>query len=220
MIVPHLSRWLLGMCNPLPVVFLCCVWDSYLVPIYSFQIWDWSPASGLKPLFFHVKVVLPSPLVCLGVNHFRRWIMHPWAKKELLKQTFVYTIHLKIRELRESGGLCKRHEWLIKVVECSEDELVCRDGSSNPNAHFFFFHTKIFTKIKLCLPLTIFEKEILTELNVSPIQLHLNNWAFIRTLFILCSYFGITSTTYVFCWTRVLVSPNPWSLVEGLVLEL
>jgi len=35
---------------------------------------------------------------------------YPWTEKELLKETSIYTTHLKIRELRESGGLSKRHE--------------------------------------------------------------------------------------------------------------
>jgi len=33
---------------------------------------------------------------------------YPWAKRELLKETSVYTTHLKIRELRELGGSRKK----------------------------------------------------------------------------------------------------------------
>jgi len=33
---------------------------------------------------------------------------YPWAKKELLRETSVFTTHLKIKELRESGGLSKK----------------------------------------------------------------------------------------------------------------
>jgi len=53
---------------------------------------------------------------------------YPWAKMELLKETSVYTTRLKIRKLRELGGcLSKKHESLVKVVECREEEPICSD---------------------------------------------------------------------------------------------
>jgi len=85
---------------------------------------------------------------------------YPWAKKDLLKETFVFTTPLKIRELRESGCLRKAHERLVKVVECEKNEP---------------FYTTLITKVKLRLPLSVFEKELLNELNVAPAQLHPNN---------------------------------------------
>ena len=69
---------------------------------------------------------------------------YPWAKKELLKETFVYTIRLNLRELRESRGLSKKDENLVKVVVCREDKLVCSDESSDPDGPFYFFYTTFF----------------------------------------------------------------------------
>jgi len=43
---------------------------------------------------------------------------YPWAKKEVLKEIHGYTTRLKIKELRESGGLSKKDENLVKVVVC------------------------------------------------------------------------------------------------------
>jgi len=48
--------------------------------------------------------------------------------------------------------------------------------------------------------LSIFEKELLTKLNVTPAQLHPNSWAFIRAFIILCSQFGISPTVKVFLY--------------------
>ena len=50
------------------------------------------------------------------------------------------------------------------------------------------------------LPLSIFEKELLTELNVVPAQLHPNNWPFIRAFIILYSQFDISPSIEVFLY--------------------
>jgi len=106
--------------------------------------------------------------------------IYPWAKKDLLKETFYYTTRMRIRELRENGCvLSKKREGFVKTVECREGEPVCCDESSDPNGPFCFFYATFFKKGPLRLPLSIFEKEILTELNVSPTQLHPNSWDFI-----------------------------------------
>jgi len=63
----------------------------------------------------------------------------------------------------------------MKVVVCRMGELICSDELSDPEGSLCFFYVTFFTKILLCLPFSIFEKEILTELNVAPAQLHPNN---------------------------------------------
>jgi len=123
---------------------------------------------------------------------------YPWAKKKLLKETSIFTTYLKIRELRESKALRKKDENLVKVVVCREDESICSDESLDPDRPFYFFYATFFTKVLLRLPLSIYEKELLTELNVASAQLHPNNWAFIRGFIILCSQLGILPTMEVF----------------------
>jgi len=83
---------------------------------------------------------------------------YPWAKKELLKETSYYTIHLRIRELRESMTLSKKDQGLVKVVACREDEPICSDESSDHDGPFCFFYATFFKKVILRLPLSIFEK--------------------------------------------------------------
>jgi len=67
----------------------------------------------------------------------------------------------------------------IYIVLCIEDEPVCYDESSGPGKPFCFFYVTVFKKVLLRLPLTIFEKELLTELTVVPTQLNPNSWTFI-----------------------------------------
>ena len=46
----------------------------------------------------------------------------------------------------------------------------------------------------------IFEKDLLTMLNVAPVQLHPNNWAIIRAFTILCSQLNILPIMKVFLY--------------------
>jgi len=95
--------------------------------------------------------------------------LYPWAKKDLLKETSFHTTRLRIRELREYGRtVSRRHKGFVKIVECKEGEPVCCDESSDPDGPFCFFYATFFKNVHLCLPLSIFEKELLTELNVAP----------------------------------------------------
>jgi len=94
--------------------------------------------------------------------------LFPWAKKYLLKEVSVYSSHLRLKELCESCSLSKGEENLIKIGVCSEGKLVCNDESGDPLGPFYFVYDMFFMKLGLHLPLDLFVKEILTELNVSP----------------------------------------------------
>ena len=50
----------------------------------------------------------------------------------------------------------------------------------------------------LRLPFTAFERELLTEMNIFPAQLHPNSWAFVRAFEILNGYLGLLPSVDVF----------------------
>ena len=56
----------------------------------------------------------------------------------------------------------------------------------------------VLKRVGLRLPLTSFEKELLTEINTAPAQLHPNSWAFVRGFQILGGYLGVPSSVDVF----------------------
>jgi len=72
------------------------------------------------------------------------------------------------------------------------------DSRANEGEPFFFFYQTVFKRIKQHLPFTNFERELLTEVNVAPTQLHPNNWAFVRAFSILCNHFGHPPSVDVF----------------------
>ena len=75
---------------------------------------------------------------------------------------------------------------------------ICVDDRANNGVPFTFVYFAIFKRLRLRLPFTFFEKDLLTELNVAPCQLHPNVWAFIRAFEILCNHFGHPPSTDVF----------------------
>ena len=124
----------------------------------------------------------------------------PLGTSNLLHETSGYTSHELIIILRKSKCHFGKEDDRLRIVPCRVDELVCCDESSNPEGPFCFFYATVFKKVLLRLPLSIFQKELLTELNVAPAQLHPNSWAFIRGFSILCSQFDISPTVEVFLY--------------------
>jgi len=56
----------------------------------------------------------------------------------------------------------------------------------------------VFKRVGVRLPFTPFERELLTEINTAPAQLHPNSWAFVRAFQILCGHLGIPPSVDVF----------------------
>jgi len=99
--------------------------------------------------------------------------LYPWAPQNLLEETSC-TSSSRIVTLRKNDCPFGRENDRIHVVPCREDEPICCDESSNPGKPLFFFYVTVFKKVSLRLPLTYFEKELLTELNIAPIVGHLS----------------------------------------------
>jgi len=70
-----------------------------------------------------------------------------------------------------------------------------RPKKGNP---FFFMYQTVFKCVGVRLPFTPFERELLTEINTAPAQLHPNSWAFVRGFQILCGHLGILPSVDVF----------------------
>jgi len=130
--------------------------------------------------------------------------LYPWASDELLDEcTSLTTVediekHLGDLRLYNFNAFCKTHDSHISICHGTPGEPVCVDDRSNGGKPFFFLYQAVFKRIGLRLPFTTFERELLTEVNVAPAQLHPKIWAFVRAFQILCGYLGIPSSVDVF----------------------
>ena len=91
----------------------------------------------------------------------------------------------------------KEHDNKLMVLPCPPDVPICTDDKGNNGELFCFIYTTLFKKVKLRLPFTRFERELLTELNIAA-QLHPNSWAFVRAFQIMCAHLGLPASVDVF----------------------
>jgi len=130
--------------------------------------------------------------------------MYPWASNELLTETSTLTliadwrVHLDSEPEFKGRAFGRESDAYISVHPCAEGEPVCVDNRANEGEPFFFFYQTVFKRITQRLPFTSFERELLTEVNVAPAQLHPNSWAFVRAFSILCNHFGHPPTLDIF----------------------
>jgi len=94
---------------------------------------------------------------------------------------------------------------------------VCVDDRINYGQPNFFLYTTIFKRIKLRLPLTGFERALLTEINVTPAQLHPNGWTFVKAFAILCNHLGFAPSVDIFLYFFEAKSPGKklWVSLNG-----
>ena len=85
-------------------------------------------------------------------------------------------------------------------VACRKGEPVCSNEVSDPEGPFCFIYSTLFRRLGFRLPLTPFERTLLTEVNVAPAQLHPNSWAFVKAFAILCCSLSLTPSVDVFLY--------------------
>ena len=112
--------------------------------------------------------------------------LYHWASAELLVETSTLTFSEDVRKHRDGKPDCvgrvfgRESDAYVSVRPCGKGEPVCSDEWTNDGEPYFFLYQIVFKWIKLRLPLTGFERALLTKINVAPAQLHPNNWAFMR----------------------------------------
>jgi len=106
--------------------------------------------------------------------------------------------HLGDPRFYNFNAFSSRHDSDISVRRATPGEPVCVDYRSNCGKPFFFLYQTMFKRTGLRLPFSGFERELLTEINVAPAQLHPNSWAFIRAFEILYGYLGLLPLVNIF----------------------
>jgi len=130
--------------------------------------------------------------------------LYPWAPVELLDEcsslvsTKAWRDHIGEPITYYHRAFGKRHDDDIAVLPCTIGEPVCGDERANNEVPFFYFYQVVFKRIGMRLPFSRFERELLTEINIAPAQLHPNGWAFVKAFGVLCGFFGCTPSVDVF----------------------
>lgn len=103
------------------------------------------------------------------------------------------------------------------MARCELDEPVCANASTDPSGPFCFFYSTLFSKVGLRLPLSSFEKELLTVLNVALAQLHPKSWAFVWVFYVLCTHFGMVpkSNAFLYFFEMKKLHKHMWSSLSS-----
>ena len=132
--------------------------------------------------------------------------VYDWAPLALLSETSILLPEDHLNSLlshdpdEPSCSIDRENDFHIRVRIPPRGMPICADDRATNGVPFVFVYSAIFKRLKLRLPFTFFEKELMMELNVAPCQLHPNAWAFIRAFQILCNYFGHNASVEVFLY--------------------
>jgi len=140
----------------------------------------------------------------------------------LLKETSSINTELGVHRLRKGGqsdlSFHKEHDSKVAVLPCYPGEPICADDKGNNDDLYCFIYATFFKKVKLRLPFTRFKRELLTELNVAPAQLHPNSWAFVTAFQIMCAHLGLPASVDVFLFLFEAKNPGDrlWISLNGI----
>ena len=109
-------------------------------------------------VFYYHSCCLSILFVCLLHCMMHYSSVYPWAKRDVLRETSVFTSVKIIKCFRHTQSLiCSGVEGNIIVVPCAPDELVCKDFPHGEP--FCFFYETLFTKLGIRLSLVFFRKK-------------------------------------------------------------
>jgi len=145
--------------------------------------------------------------------------LYPWASANLLGETSSVNSNRDILRLKKGDkehlSFSREHDDKVSVRPCLPGEPICTDDQGSDDAPFCSIYTTMFKKVKLRFPFTRFERELLTELDIAPAQLHPNSRAFVRAYQILCTHFVLPAFVDVFLYLFEAKNPGDRSALMG-----
>ena len=151
--------------------------------------------------------------------------VYDWAPLALLAETSIQLPKNHLKTLlsndpdEPSCTIDRENDFNVHIRIPPRGMPICVDDRATNGVPLTFIYSAIFKRLKLRLPFTFFEKELMMELNVAPCQLHPNAWAFIRSFEILCNYFGHNASVDVFLHFFEAKNPGDrsWVSLNGVV---
>ncbi|MED6119006.1 hypothetical protein PIB30_007896 [Stylosanthes scabra] len=138
------------------------------------------------------EVIVPRPLDATETR------LYGWVEKAVLTQQSVVE-NDALSEFRRSYPLMEdsgaKGDYMLEAAGPS-DRVPFRADEDGP--HFLWVYRELFTRLRMRLPFSDFQRDVMTRCRVAVSQLHLNGWGFILSFEKVCLHFGFRPTIRLF----------------------
>ncbi|MED6156370.1 hypothetical protein PIB30_013862 [Stylosanthes scabra] len=138
------------------------------------------------------EVIVPRPLDATETR------LYGWVEKAVLTQQSVVE-NDALSEFRRSYPLMEdsgaEGDYTLEAAGPS-DRVPFRADEDGP--HFLWVYQELFTRLRMRLPFSDFQQDVMTRCRVAVSQLHLNGWGFILSFEKVCLHFGFRPTIILF----------------------
>ncbi|MED6109759.1 hypothetical protein PIB30_036512 [Stylosanthes scabra] len=138
------------------------------------------------------EVIVPRPLNATEIR------LYGWVEKAVLTQQSVVEDDA-LSEFRNSYPLMEdsgaEGDYVLEAAGPS-DRVPFRADEDGP--HFLWVYQELFTRLRMRLPFSDFQRDVMSRCRVAVSQLHLNGWGFILAFEKVCLHFGFRPTIRLF----------------------
>ncbi|MED6194297.1 hypothetical protein PIB30_027275 [Stylosanthes scabra] len=131
-----------------------------------------------------------------GTAHFL--VLYGWVEEAVLTQPSVVESD-ELPEFRRNYPLMEdsgvEGDYVLEAAG-SSDRVPFRAGEDGP--HFLWVYQELFTRLRMRLPFSDFQRDVMTRCRVAVSQLHLNGWGFILSFEKVCLHYGFCPTIRLF----------------------
>ena len=110
---------------------------------------------------------------------------YDWVGKDVKSRVSFFSDEAAVREVDVNKIVRVGFGVKVELLPCSVDDRVYhREWGFG----FFYMHSCVLEELRVRLPFTEFECQVLKQLNCAPSQLHPNGWAFLRSFEVLMEF--------------------------------
>ncbi|QHO52787.1 uncharacterized protein DS421_2g42150 [Arachis hypogaea] len=120
---------------------------------------------------------------------------YDWVGDDVKSRVSLFCDEAAVKEVDASKLVRQNSGVGVELLSYSVDDRVYHRGSG---FEFFYMYSCVLEELRVRLPFTDFECQVLRQLNCAPSQLHPNGWAFLRSFEILMEFLEVVPSVDLF----------------------
>ncbi|MED6202827.1 hypothetical protein PIB30_109500 [Stylosanthes scabra] len=135
--------------------------------------------------------------------------LYDWVAIEVLGTRSKVTKEYLDEMLKENIVFAPSHNTKYKLEVPDVNERICFiNHKAGEVPDWLWVYDYLFTRVRIRIPLTLFQQEVLRRGAVASSQLHPNSWAFIRSFELVCQALGLSVSWRLFFFFFKLTTPK------------